>query len=328
MQIFVGGPFGTVAMTVNGSDMIHHIKQRIEHLKGIPTGIQRLALSGKPLWDTWTLADHKVANNSTLSLVFSNPGGGGEDGGAFSTGPTGYTGPSGPTGVSGGTRPGGRGEQGPVGPPGPTGPTGYTGPGGVQGTHAAEIQTLASSSFSALSGDKNVLNLYGGYAYPSLSNYTSAIVTGYGGLAGPPVSLSVSGLDAAQNRELNKYSDDLAVFDSGNHKNQYSFQLPAGAFFITAKNAHNVDPGSNSKQVSFFLALARYSTLTNYQVLAAGQPTSPYGGGISLLQYFVNPTNTTKFGLQLYWHTNDGSLPSSLGGTSGVSAIISIVKLM
>jgi len=310
-------------MTVDGFDMIHHIKERIQHLKGIPVGIQRLALSGKPLWDGRTLADYKIANNSTLSLVFSTLGGESYTG---DTGYTGYTGYTGPKGISGGTVQGGRGEQGPAGPPGPTGPTGYTGPRGVQGTHAAEIQTFAPPTFTP-SSFGSVLNLYGGSAYPSLTNHVSTIVTGYGGLAGPPVSRSVAGLNAAQNRELNKYSDDLVVLQLDFGNSSPSFQLPAGAFFITAKNAHNVDPGSNSNQVSFVLALGQYSTSSSYNVVAVGQPTSPYGGGISLLHAFVNPAETTNFALRLYWHTSSG-LPSALGGSSSVSAIISIVKLM
>jgi hypothetical protein len=305
-------------MTVDGFDMIHHIKERIQHLKGIPVSIQRLALSGKPLWDGRTLAEYRVANNSTLSLVFSTFGG---DQDAARTGYTGYTGY---TGRNPATGP--RGEQGPCGPPGPTGPTGYTGPRGIQGTHAAEIQTLAPPTFTPTYTSGNVLSLYSASAYPSLSSYTSTIVTGYGGLAGPPVSRSVAGLNAAQNRALNKYSDDLVVFTSTNNKT-YSFQLPAGAFFITAKNANSADAGANSNGVSFVLALGQYSTSTSYNVIAVGQPTSPYGGGISLLNAFVNPAETTNFALQLYWHTNSGS-PSAIGGNSSISAIISFVKLM
>jgi len=171
--------------------MIHTIKQRLENLKGIPVRIQRLAFSGKPLWDGWTLSEYKVANNSTLNLALALLGG--DDvlpDGNGGTGPTGYTGARGPTGFTG--------PQGPVGFAGPTGATGLTGvkgiqgpvgpqgPRGMQGLAAYTAQTLVQTfanydGVSALGTGSAVTRLFSSNATnnaPALSAGLSSTIYG------------------------------------------------------------------------------------------------------------------------------------------------------
>jgi len=248
------------------------------------------------------------------------------------TGPTGYTGPAGPAYVN---IYGPTGLQGPVGQTGPTGATGATGPAGIQGTVAAQVQTLAAQhlSFTGATGG-NVFDFYNGgspAAYPGLSNISgvllSVTVTGFGGLSPPPISRSTAGLTPAQNRDLNKYSDDLSAFASTNNKTA-SFQLPAGSYFITAKPAGNYV--GMITHWSIVLALAQYTSANTYTVVAAGQMTSLLidQPQISLVHHFVTLDDTTNFALQVFGYGGYASIPLNLGGSSGISAIISVVKLM
>jgi len=245
------------------------------------------------------------------------------------TGSTGYTGDTGPMGFN---PYGATGLQGPIGPTGPVGATGATGPAGIQGTVAVEPQTLGAQPFTLTVSSGNVFNFFNGgsiTAYPSLLNsagtYSSTTVTGFGGLSPPPISRSTAGLTPYQNRELNKYSDDMVVFPSTSNKTA-SFQLPTGSYFITAKiSAPTATAGNN---YSVVLALAQYTGTNSYTIVAAGQPTSLTAPSrqLSLLQHYVSVDNTTNFALQVFWYT-EGTMPQ-LGGSSGISAIISVVKLM
>jgi hypothetical protein len=179
-----------------------------------------------------------------------------------------------------------------------------------------------------------VFNFYNGgtpTAYLGLSNISgllsSVTITGFGGLSPPPISRSTAGLTPAQNRDLNKYSDDMAVFASTNNKTA-SFQLPAGSYFITAKSS--APTATSGNEYSLILALAQYTDTNTYTVVATGQATSINASGhqISLLQHYVNLTDTRNFALQVYWFSSTNGTNPQLGGSSGISAIISVVKLM
>lgn len=248
------------------------------------------------------------------------------------TGSTGATGPRGPTGPSPFSIYGPTGLQGPIGPTGDTGLGGVYGPPGIQGTHAVETQTLGAQPFTLTSSSGNVFNFYNGgtpTAYLGLSNISgllsSVTITGFGGLSPPPISRSTAGLTPAQNRDLNKYSDDMAVFASTSNKTA-SFQLPAGSYFITAKSS--APSATSGNEYSLILALAQYTDTNTYTVVATGQATSLNAPGhqLSLLQHYLKLSDTTNFALQVYWYTN-GTNPQ-LGGSGGISAIISVVKLM
>lgn len=249
---------------------------------------------------------------------------------------TGYTGPTGPVGVQGPSPfQGSMGPQGPsntilglTGFQGPMGPTGYTGyngaqgPTGIQGTANVYVQTLASPSFSLVPGSSssggNVFNLYGAVGYTGLtgagSTKVSTTINGFGGLSPLPNT----------NLILNKYSDDMVVFTSTNNMT-YSFQLPAGNFYITAKHGTPVE--QSGAPVSIFLALSQYNTGTSsYTDIALG-PVTEKGGGLSLLQHCISLADTTFFAIRVFWTTTSGAT-MTIGNSSTVSAILSVLKLM
>lgn len=254
----------------------------------------------------------------------------------MSTGPTGYTGYTGPAGITGpstifapigptgpnGTVAGLTGFQGPMGPTGDTGPAGARGPTGILGVAALYAQTVAASAFNLAPGSGattgNVFSLYGGVGYTGLTGSgatkTSLTINGYGGLSPPPNT----------NLILNKYSDDMVVFNSTNNMT-YSFQLPAGRFFISAK--HGTPAGQSGGPVSMFLALSQYNTGTSsYTDIAVG-PVTEKGGGLSLLHHYLDLSATTLFALRVFWSTSSSSTVT-IGSSSTVSAILSVLKLM
>jgi hypothetical protein len=190
-------------------------------------------------------------------------------------------------------------------------------------------QTIATPAFNLAPGSGattgNVFDLYGGVGYTGLTGSgatkTSLTINGFGGLSpNPPWN------GGPNNSAIyNKYSDDMVVFNSTNNMT-YSFQLPSGRFFISAK--HGTPAGQSGGPVSIFLALSQYNTSTSsYTDIAVG-PVTEKGGGLSLLQHYVNlPDAKTFFAIRVFWSTSSSSTVT-IGSSSSVSAILTVLKLM
>jgi len=70
MQIFVKTLQGrSIALSVETSDTIEHVKQKIHDREHIPVGDQRLIYAGKELDDPKTLAHYGVIALATFHLV-------------------------------------------------------------------------------------------------------------------------------------------------------------------------------------------------------------------------------------------------------------------
>jgi len=169
----------------------------------------------------------------------------------------------------------------------------------------------------------NSFNFYSGVGYTGLtgsgSSKTSTTVNGFGGLS--PTFGGASNANAI----LNKYSEDMVVFNPSS--NAYTFQLPAGKFFITAKNA---TPATGN--VSLFLALTKFSNFADgFDQGPSNQSKgilTEYATGTSILHAFVQQDITTFYSLRVYWMSATCNAAITVGGTNNVSAILSVVKLM
>ncbi|KAF8105983.1 hypothetical protein N665_0149s0013 [Sinapis alba] len=64
-----------ISLTVDGSDTIENLKNKIEESEGVPAQMQRLIFSGKQLEDGHTIADYNIQNGSFIHLVLRLLGG-------------------------------------------------------------------------------------------------------------------------------------------------------------------------------------------------------------------------------------------------------------
>lgn len=70
MQIFVNYlAQKTIAIDVEGTDTIVHLKGKIQLREGVPVHIQRLIFNGRQLEDERTVEDYNIQKESTLHLL-------------------------------------------------------------------------------------------------------------------------------------------------------------------------------------------------------------------------------------------------------------------
>jgi hypothetical protein len=295
MQIFVRTPTETVAMSVEGSEMIHTIKQRIQHLKGIPVSIQRLALSGKPLWDTRALSEYKVANNSTLSLSLSMLGAG--EGDAI----TGYTGPQGPQGPKGDT--GAAGPQGPYGGRGPEGPMGITGIQGIQGPV----------------GVRGPRGVKGFTAYTTqMTAQTYADTDGVLGAGSTPVVRLFSRTSVRNKPQVGLSGESATIFGLSVDTNS-TFTVPQGTYFI--QGAASVS--SNISTSSWLLLSTFTSSGTFIADIAVG--TEVLSAGVVVVEGMFSFPSPTYIKLR-HKGASSNAVIYPTGGASS-TAVLSFIRL-
>jgi len=252
-----------MALEVERSESVHTLKRRIERIHGIPANLQRLALSGKPLWDTTTLADNRITNNATLNLAVSTLGG--EQGGG-TTGPTGYTGYTGPTGPS----------VGPPGIPGPAGPQGVLGPKGPRGPQGfpsfgaqVSLQTFAYQDSVTGNGSTPVTRLFdpaSSYNAPGLVSSVSTTIPGLTLVNSAPGGVSVS-----------------------------TFIVPAGTYFIQAAGSESGIGGDSGGRSYLSLSVVdpvNPNTVTDFAVGVNG------GSGLAIVEATQTFSTTTSVRLR------------------------------
>ena len=296
-------------MSVGGSEMIHTIKQRIQHLRGIPVSIQRLALSGKPLWDERTLSEYKVANNSTLNLAFSMVGGGQEE----YIGPTGPQGPSGPQGPTGPT-----GATGPPGFFGPTGPTGITGVQGPQGPI----------------GPVGARGLQGLTAYPT-TNLAVQVFGNYDNRAGFGTGSIVQRLFSQEGAQgefpfsTNNYPN-LDFYVPGQSRAITGMSLSANSTFTVPSGNYLIQGSasiSSNITTSSWLVLSRVTSATDSTLISnLAYGTEVLGAGIANIEGMFSFSSPTYLQLR---HSNAGPSNQFIGpSNSGYpTVLLSFIKL-